>query len=161
MSQFQPKIVTFLCNWCSYGAADLAGVSRLTYPDNFRVIRIPCTGRMSPKFLLSSLLSGADGVWVSGCHPGDCHYISGNLVARRKFSAAKSLLEYMGLEPGRIHFSWISSAEAEKFAVTARKVVESVAALGPNDFWRKNASTSVAAYPEIEDQPDGQSAPAE
>ena len=128
---FQPRIVTFLCNWCSYGAADLAGVSRMQYPPNFQIIRIPCTGRMSPKFILSAFRKGVDGIWVSGCHPGDCHYIAGNMFARRQFTVLKSLLEYVGLEPGRLNFSWISSAEGEKFSKTAAQVVETVRALGP------------------------------
>lgn len=136
---FEPKIIAFFCNWCTYGAADLAGVSRLQYPPNFRVIRVPCSGRISPKFILSAFRNGMDGVWVSGCHPGDCHYIEGNYYARRKFAMLKNLLEYSGLEPGRLHFSWISSAESTKFVTVARQVVEDVAALGPNDKWVKHA----------------------
>jgi len=134
---FQPRIVTFLCNWCSYGAADLAGVSRMPYPPNIRVIRIPCTGRMSPKFILEAFRRGADGVWVSGCHPGDCHYIAGNYYARRKFTLFRDLMNYVGLEPGRLHFSWISSAEGEKFARVATEVVEAVRAVGPSDRFAK------------------------
>ena len=129
--EWQPKIVAFFCNWCTYGAADLAGVSRLQYPPNIRVIRVPCSGRISPKFILAALRNGADGIWVSGCHPGDCHYIEGNYYARRKFTLLKNLLEYTGLEPGRLHFSWISSAESTKFAATAQKVTDAVLALGP------------------------------
>lgn len=132
------SIAAFFCNWCTYGAADLAGVSRLQYPADFRVIRIPCTGRMSPKFILHAFRQGADGVWVSGCHPGDCHYIAGNLYARRRFAVLKNLLEYVGLEPGRLHFSWISSAEASKFQQTATDVTQAVRALGPANFLRKN-----------------------
>ena len=132
MSEWEPKIVAFLCNWCSYGAADLAGVSRMQYPANVRIIRIPCTGRMSPKFALAAFRNGADGVWVSGCHPGDCHYIEGNLYARRRFTLLKNQLEYMGLEPGRLHFSWISSAEATKYVEVINDVIQSVKALGPN-----------------------------
>jgi len=131
MSDWEPKIVTFLCNWCSYGGADLAGVSRLQYPSNIRIIRVPCTGRVNPKFILAALRNGADGVWVSGCHPGDCHYIEGNYYARRKFTLLKNFLEHTGIEPGRLHFSWISSAEASKFAATAREVAAAVTALGP------------------------------
>ncbi|SPD75319.1 F420-non-reducing hydrogenase vhc iron-sulfur subunit D [uncultured Desulfobacterium sp.] len=134
MSDWQPKIVTFLCNWCTYGAADLAGVSRLQYPHNIRVIRLPCSGRVSPKFILAAFRQGADGVWVSGCHPGDCHYIEGNFYARRKFVLFKNLLEHIGLEPGRLHFSWISSAEATKFMRVATEVTEAVKALGPAKF---------------------------
>jgi F420-non-reducing hydrogenase iron-sulfur subunit len=129
--EWEPKIIAFFCNWCTYGAADLAGVSRLQYPPNIRVIRVPCSGRISPKFILSALRNGADGIWVSGCHPGDCHYIEGNFYARRKFSLLNNLLEYMGLEPGRVHFSWISSAESTKFAATALRVTEAVRTLGP------------------------------
>ncbi|OHD74855.1 MAG: methyl-viologen-reducing hydrogenase subunit delta, partial [Spirochaetes bacterium RBG_13_68_11] len=98
---WEPKIVAFLCTWCSYAGADLAGVSRLQYPPNIRVVRVPCSGRINPLFILAALQNGADGVLVSGCHPGDCHYLSGNLVARRKFNTIKDLLAYVGIEPGR------------------------------------------------------------
>ena len=135
---FEPRIAAFFCNWCTYGGADLAGVSRLSYPPNIRVVRIPCTGRMSPKFILQAFRQGADGVWVSGCHPGDCHYIAGNLYARRRFSVLHNLLEYVGLEPGRLHFSWISSAEASKFQQTVIQVTEAVRALGPCNFLNKS-----------------------
>ncbi len=128
---FEPKIIAFFCNWCTYGAADLAGVSRLQYPSNIRIIRVPCSGRISPKFVLAALRNGADGIWVSGCHPGDCHYIEGNYYARRKFALLKNLLEFMGLEVGRIQFSWISSAEATKFAEVARQVTQAIQSLGP------------------------------
>ncbi len=138
--EWQPKIIAFFCNWCTYGAADLAGVSRLQYPPNIRVIRVPCSGRISPKFILAALRSGADGIWVSGCHPGDCHYIEGNYYARRKFTLLKNLLEYLGVEEGRLQFSWISSAEATKFAATARTVTEAITALGPA---RRMIKTSV------------------
>lgn len=143
MSEWEPKIVAFLCNWCSYGAADLAGVSRMQYPPNFRIIRVPCSGRMNPKFVLAALRHGADGVWVSGCHPGDCHYIEGNLYARRKFALLKSHLEYMGIEPGRLHFSWISSAEATKFADVARQVVDAVKKVGPATHFIKTQAEVV------------------
>ena len=138
IEEFQPKIIAFLCNWCSYGAADLAGVSRMPYPPNIRVIRIPCTGRMSPKFILEAFRRGADGVWVSGCHPGDCHYLAGNYYARRKFALFNDLLSFVGLEPGRLHFSWISSAEGAKFARVATEVIEAVKAAGPNKRFAKD-----------------------
>ncbi len=131
MADWEPKIVAFLCNWCSYGGADLAGVSRLQYPSNIRIVRLPCSGRVNPKFILAAFRQGADGVWVSGCHPGDCHYIEGNYYARRKFALLKNLLEHTGMEPGRLHFSWVSSAEATKFAQVAREVVEAVRSVGP------------------------------
>ena len=142
---FEPRIAAFFCNWCTYGGADLAGVSRLQYPPNIRVIRIPCTGRMSPKFILQAFRQGVDGVWVSGCHPGDCHYIAGNLYARRRFAIMKNLMEYVGLEPGRLHFSWISSAEATKFQQTVIEVTEAVRALGPSNFLLKNIPPQAVA----------------
>ncbi len=128
---WEPRIVAFLCNWCSYAGADLAGVSRIQYPPNVRVIRVPCSGRINPLFIIKALQSGADGVLVSGCHPGDCHYISGNLYARRKFALLKNLLEYVGIEPERVHFSWVSAAEGVRFAEILEKVIASVRALGP------------------------------
>lgn len=145
MSDWEPKILCFFCNWCTYGAADLAGVSRMEYPPNVEVIRLPCSGRVSPKFILAALREGADGIWVSGCHPGDCHYIEGNYFARRKFLLMKNLLEYMGLEPGRLHFSWISSAESTKFVQTANQVVDAVRALGPAKRMVKEHSLRASA----------------
>jgi len=127
----EPKIVAFLCNWCSYAGADLAGVSRLQYPPNIRVIRVPCSGRVNPLFILRALRQGADGVLVSGCHPGDCHYLSGNYFARRKFALLNSLLQYAGVEPGRVHFAWVSASEGGKFSQVVKEVTEKVKALGP------------------------------
>ncbi len=132
MSEWEPKIVAFLCNWCSYGAADLAGVGRMEYPSNIRVVRIPCTGRMDPKFFLAALRAGADGVWVSGWHPGECHYLEGNYYARRKFALFQNLMEHMGIEPGRLQFSWVSSAEATKFVQVVTEVTQAIKDLGPN-----------------------------
>ena len=131
MENFEPKIMTFLCNWCSYAGADLAGVSRIQYPPNTRVIRVPCSARIDPLFILKCLQDGYDGVLVSGCHPGDCHYISGNYVARRKFAVLKTALKFMGIEPDRVQFSWVSAGEGEKFSIVISKVTETVKALGP------------------------------
>ncbi|MFA6133514.1 MAG: hydrogenase iron-sulfur subunit [Phycisphaerae bacterium] len=128
---WEPRIVAFLCNWCSYAGADLAGVSRLQYPANVRVIRVPCSGRVNPMYIVKALQLGVDGVLVSGCHPGDCHYISGNLVARRKFVMLKSFLEYLGLEPGRVQFSWVSASEGGRFADLITKVSDDIRKLGP------------------------------
>ena len=128
---WEPKIVAFLCNWCSYAGADLAGVSRFQYPTNLRVIRVPCSGRVDPMYIVKALQEGVDGVLVSGCHPGDCHYISGNLLARRKFALLKNFLEYLGIEPGRVQFSWVSASEGNRFAELVTKVVEDVRQLGP------------------------------
>jgi F420-non-reducing hydrogenase iron-sulfur subunit len=122
----EPTIVAFLCNWCSYAGADLAGVSRLQYPANVRIIRVPCSGRIDPLYIIKALQEGADGVLVSGCHPGDCHYISGNLVARRKFAMLKSFLGYVGIEPERVQFSWVSASEGGRFAALIEKVVNDV-----------------------------------
>ncbi len=130
-TSWQPKIVTFLCNWCSYAGADLAGVSRIQYPPNTRTIRVPCSGRVNPLFILRALQNGADGVLVSGCHPGDCHYLSGNYSARRKFAIFSNLLDYIGIEKGRVHFSWVSAAEAGRFAELITEVTEEVKKLGP------------------------------
>jgi len=129
---FQPKIVAFLCNWCSYAGADLAGVGRFQYPATIRTIRIPCSGRINPLYILKAMANGADGVLVSGCHPGDCHYMSGNYVARRKFALIDSLLKHVGLEEGRVSFSWVSAAEGVRFAEVVKGVTDRVTALGPN-----------------------------
>ncbi len=128
---WEPKIVAFLCNWCSYAGADLAGVGRMQYPSNTRTIRVPCSGRVNPLFILRALQNGADGVLLSGCHPGDCHYLSGNYSARRKFAVFSRFLEYVGIEKGRVHFSWISAAEAGRFAEVISEVTEEVKKLGP------------------------------
>lgn len=130
--EFQPKIVAFLCNWCSYAGADLAGISRMQYPPTIRVIRVPCSGRVDPFFILQALQMGADGVLVSGCHPGDCHYLTGNFVARRRFAVLNDLLEFCGIEPGRVTFAWVSAAEGERFAQLVREVTEKVRQLGPS-----------------------------
>ncbi|TFG22247.1 MAG: hydrogenase iron-sulfur subunit [Promethearchaeota archaeon] len=134
---WKPRILAFLCNWCSYAGADLAGVSRIQYPATVRVVRVPCTGRINPFFILKALTDGWDGVVVSGCHPGDCHYISGNLVARRRFALLNELLEFFGIEPGRVNFMWASAAEGERFAVLIEKATERVKKLGPNKRFLK------------------------
>ena len=131
MSDFQPKILAFLCNWCSYAGADLAGISRIQYPPNVRVIRVPCSGRVDPFFILKGLQEGADGVLISGCHPGDCHYLSGNYVARRRFALLKKLLDYIGIEEERVQFTWVSAAEGERFAGVIKGITEDVKKLGP------------------------------
>lgn len=136
---WEPKIVAFLCNWCSYAGADLAGVSRLQYSPNVRVIRVPCSGRINPLYIVKALQSGVDGVLVSGCHPGDCHYISGNLVARRKFALLKGYLAYLGVEPQRIQFSWVSASEGARFAGLIDKVVGDVRELGPTQKLMKTS----------------------
>ena len=128
---WEPTIVAFLCNWCSYAGADLAGVSRFQYQPNVRILRVPCSGRINPLYIVKALQNGVDGVLVSGCHPGDCHYISGNLMARRKFALLKNYLGYLGIEPQRVQFSWVSAAEGARFADLINKVVDDVRKLGP------------------------------
>lgn len=129
--EWEPKIVGFCCNWCSYAGADLAGTSRLGYPANVRIIRVPCSGRVNPMFIMRAFQKGADGVLVAGCHPGDCHYATGNYFTRRRFLVMRRLLEYVGIEPGRFHARWISGAEGPKFAQTCREISEQVRDLGP------------------------------
>lgn len=137
-SSFEPKIVAFLCNWCSYAGADLAGVSRFQYPPNIRVIRVPCSGRINPLYIIKTLQNGVDGVLVSGCHPGDCHYISGNLLARRKFAIMKKYLDYLGIEPERVQFSWVSAAEGGRFAKIIEKVTDDIRKIGPLTYFKKD-----------------------
>jgi F420-non-reducing hydrogenase iron-sulfur subunit len=128
---FEPKIVGFLCNWCSYAGADLAGTSRVQYPPNVRVIRVMCSGRVNPLFIAKCFAEGADGVLVSGCHPGDCHYLEGNYLARRRFAIMNTLLDYLGIEPGRFRMSWVSASEGARFAEIIKKIVEEIRVLGP------------------------------
>jgi len=132
MSEFEPKIVAFLCNWCSYAGADLAGVSRIQYPPNLRVVRVMCTGRIHPTFVLEALTDGADGVLVSGCHPGDCHYISGNYKAQRRIILLKEAVKQFGLEPERVRLEWISASEGDKFAKAVTEMIDEIRKLGPN-----------------------------
>ncbi len=129
--EWEPKIAAIVCNWCTYAGADLAGISRIQYPPNIRIIRVPCTGRINPFYIVKALQSGADGVLVSGCHPGECHYISGNLVERRKFLMLKSFLNYIGIESDRTIFTWVSASEGDRFAQVVKGVTEKIRALGP------------------------------
>jgi F420-non-reducing hydrogenase iron-sulfur subunit len=129
---FEPRIIAFCCNWCSYAGADLAGVSRLQYPTNVRIIRVLCSGRIEPDFVLRALELGADGVLVAGCHPGDCHYISGNLKAEKRFQTLTKLLEVLGIDTRRARLEWISASEGPKFANTITEFVDQIKELGPN-----------------------------
>jgi F420-non-reducing hydrogenase iron-sulfur subunit len=132
MGDFQPRIVAFACNWCSYAGADLAGVSRIQYPATTRVIRVMCSGRVSPMFILEALRGGADGVLVTGCHLGDCHYISGNEKAILNMQMARALTELLGIEPQRLRLEWISAAEGSRFAQVVREFTEQIQELGAN-----------------------------
>ena len=129
---FEPYIVGFLCNWCGYAGADLAGTSRIQYPPNLRAIRLMCSGRVDPTFILTALKRGADGVLVVGCHPGDCHYINGNLRTERRVALLKRMLSDLGLDDRRVRLEWISASEGERFAAVVKEFVEEVRALGPN-----------------------------
>lgn len=129
---FEPKILGFLCNWCSYAGADLAGVSRIQYPPNLRVIRVLCSGRVDPLFVLKALFRGIDGVLIGGCHPGECHYMEGNYYARRRVTMLKKLLNIIGIDPGRVRLEWISASEGSKFADTVKDFTETIRELGPN-----------------------------
>lgn len=133
---FEPKIVAFLCNWCAYAGADMAGTSRLKYPANVMPIKVMCSGRVDPEFILNAFEKGADGVFIGGCHPGDCHYVNGNLRTRRRVKMMKKLLEQMGVNPKRLRLEWISATEGAKFARVIKEFVEEIKELGPSP-WRE------------------------
>ena len=128
----EPRIVGFLCNWCSYAGADLAGTSRLRYPSNVRVIRVMCSARIEPLFVLEALARGADGVLVCGCHPGDCHYSEGNYKAMRRFPLLRQVLEAYGVEGERVRLEWVSASEGQRFADIVADMTERLRALGPS-----------------------------
>ena len=140
-SNFEPKIVGFLCNWCSYRAADLAGSSRINYAPNVRIIRVMCSGRVDPTFVLKALSLGADGVMIAGCHPGECHYIEQNFKAMRRYHMLQHTLRAMGVEPERVQLVWASAAEGPQLAAAIDKMVEGIRKLGPlrwSDNWIEN-----------------------
>ncbi|MGB9722527.1 MAG: hydrogenase iron-sulfur subunit [Chloroflexia bacterium] len=128
---FEPRIIGFLCNWCTYAAADTAGVSRMKQPPNVDIIRVMCSGRVDPTFVLKAFREGADGVLVAGCHPGDCHYSEGNYKTLRRMTLLRKLLAQFGIEPERFRLEWVSSAEAPKWVQVTREFTEQVRALGP------------------------------
>jgi F420-non-reducing hydrogenase iron-sulfur subunit len=129
--RFEPRIVAFFCNWCTYTAADLAGISRMQYAPNVRAIRLMCSGRVDPQFVLAAFRDGADGVLIGGCHPGDCHYQEGNYNALRRFELLKLMLRDFGIEEGRVRLEWISAAEGDKVQRVCNEMTEQVRALGP------------------------------
>ncbi len=128
---FEPVAVAFVCNWCTYTAADLAGTSRLTYPDNVRLVRVMCTGMVDPQYVIKAFLEGADAVLVSGCHPGDCHYINGNYKARRRIKLLKQILPRFGIDAERLRLTWIGASDGIEFAQTMTRFVEEIRGLGP------------------------------
>lgn len=144
MGEFEPTIVAFFCNWCSYAAADLAGTSRMQYPPNLRTIRVMCSGRVSELLILKAFALGADGVLIGGCHPGDCHYIKGNLSMARRFAALKPFLEAMGIDSDRLRLQWIGASEGLKMAETVSKFTETVRKLGPGHFRKREELASTA-----------------
>ena len=139
---FEPKIVAYVCNWCTYLGADLAGTNRLEYPSNVRIIRLPCTGRIDFNLIIKAFEMKADAVLVSGCHPGDCHYSAGNYHARRRWMLFRELLDTMGIDMNRIHFTWISAAEGRKFQQTIAEITEKARQLGPYEDYRKVCEVS-------------------
>ena len=128
---FEPKIVAFFCNWCTYTAADLAGTARMTYSPNVRVIRVMCSGRLDPQFVLAALREGADGVLIGGCHPGDCHYQEGNYKTLRRFTLLQRMLETIGIEAERVRLEWIAASEGDKVQRTINEMTETIRQLGP------------------------------
>jgi F420-non-reducing hydrogenase iron-sulfur subunit len=145
---FEPLIIGFTCNWCSYRAADLAGTSRVKYPPNVRLIRLMCSGRLDPMFVLKALADGADGVLITGCHPGECHYLEQNYKALRRYHLLKATLSQFGIEPERVKLVWASAAEGVRLAHEITKVVEEIRALGPLN-WHDVVSENGHALPEM------------
>ena len=129
--------MAFLCNWCFYAGADLAGVSRIQYPPSIRVVRVMCSGRVNPAFILEAFRDGADGVLVAGCHIGDCHYLSGNLKTQRRIILLKKILESLGLEPERLRLEWVSASEGDRFAILIKDMTEEIRKLGPNPLKKR------------------------
>ena len=138
-NEFEPKVLAFVCNWCTYTGADLTGTSRIKYSSNVKIIRFPCTGRIDFMLILKAFANGSDGVIVSGCHPNDCHYTSGNFHARRRWMLFRNLLDFLGIDVRRIRFSWVSAAEGAKWAEVVNETVAAIRELGPYTEYRKVA----------------------
>jgi F420-non-reducing hydrogenase iron-sulfur subunit len=144
---FEPKIIGFMCNWCSYRAADLAGTARIKYPANIRILRVMCSGRVDPTFVLNAFALGADAVMLAGCHPGECHYVDQNYKAMRRYAMLKHMLHQMGIEPERFHLVWASAAEGQQLAEAVDKFIEDVRKLGPLDWpanWQEDGGRQEA-----------------
>ena len=139
-SAFEPRIIAFVCNWCTYAGADLTGTSRIKYATNVRIVRFPCTGRIDFLLLLEAFAGGADGIIVSGCHPNDCHYTSGNFHARRRWIVFRGLLDFLGIDVRRIHYYWVSAAEGAKWAEVVNQTVAEIRELGPYTEYKKVAN---------------------
>jgi F420-non-reducing hydrogenase iron-sulfur subunit len=134
MSEFEPLIIAFACNWCSYSGADLAGISRIQYPPSIRIIRVMCSGMVHPNLVIEALTKGADGVIMCGCHPGDCHYIDGNMRAEKRADAVKLMLQDFGIEEERFRLEWVSASEGPRFAQVMTEFTEQVRSLGPSSY---------------------------
>jgi F420-non-reducing hydrogenase iron-sulfur subunit len=143
-TKFQPKIVGFLCRWCAYTGADLAGTSRIKYPPNVTPIRVNCSGRVDPTFVLKALASGADGVLIAGCHPGDCHYTNGNIKTIRRFKLLQRMLTQFGIEKDRVRLEWVSASEGERYARIVESMTQELRALGPLN-WKSKVAVEVEA----------------
>ena len=139
---YQPKIVGFMCNWCSYAGADMAGTSRMTYPPNIRIIRVPCSARVDALFIVKCFQQGADGVLVSGCHPGDCHYSEGNYHARRRFALLRELLDFLGIEKERFWVEWVSASEGKRFSRLVSAFTDELSRMGPRNTWGNQVDTT-------------------
>lgn len=160
---FEPKIVGFLCNWCSYRAADLAGSARIKYPPNVRIIRVMCSGRVDPTFVFKALADGADGVMVAGCHPGECHYIEQNYKAMRRFAMMQHTLKAMGVEEDRVQLVWASAAEGQRLAEAITKLVDDVRKLGPLKWpsnWQENGERLKALEDIVKEHEEAMEVPA-
>lgn len=157
-SNWQPRIVAFFCNWCTYTAADLAGVSRMKYAANVRVIRLMCSGRVDPQFIVDALALGADGVLIGGCHPGDCHYVEGNYKMLRRFQLLKRMLADLGIEPQRVRLEWISAAEGERVKSVINEMTAQIRALGPLGIPEKTAAWDQEIIDQLRRTPDASDA---
>jgi len=155
-NEFEPKVLAFVCNWCTYTGADLTGTSRIKYASNVKIIRFPCTGRIDFLLLLKAFANGMDGVIVSGCHPNDCHYTSGNFHARRRWILFRSLLNFLGIDIRRIKFFWVSAAEGAKWAEVVNEAVADLRELGPYTEYHKVADFLSEHKPEVKEETEAQ-----
>jgi F420-non-reducing hydrogenase iron-sulfur subunit len=150
MQAFEPRILGFCCNWCSYTGADLAGVSRMKYPANIRVVRVMCSGRVAPEFVIKGLSMGADGVLVLGCHIGDCHYLRGNHRAKKRVEVLRRMMDYLGLDARRLRLDWVSASEGQRYAETIAEFTEQIRQLGPSPLRAPETQAQIDRLKEAE-----------
>jgi len=148
MAGFEPRIIGFACNWCCYAGADLAGTSRMKYPPNIRMIRVMCSGRIEPEIILRAFRDGADGVFIGGCHPGDCHYVSGNYKARKRVEGLSALIAALGIEPARLRLEWVSASEGQRYADAITAFTDEVRKLGPLVVPKADLAAEQATVPD-------------